>query len=202
MKKVLGIVLLLLVGSIFSGFISKAGSRITARRFIEKNNNPDTSGMVYPVAGKKSFVGSYWGAVRDGGKRKHEGIDIFARKGTLVVAVADGVVVEAGNTARGGKTIWLRSFNDDFYYYYAHLNEQFVRSGQTVKKGEHLGTVGNTGNAKLTPPHLHFGIYSYTGPINPLPYVKNLRKVAIPGKAKKPSQEVRAKRPASKRIAA
>ena len=201
MKKVLGIVLLLLVGSIFSGFISKAGSRITARRFIENNSNPDTSGMVYPVAGKKSFVGSFWGAVRDGGKRKHEGIDIFARKGTPVVAVADGVVVEAGNTARGGKTIWLRSFNDDFYYYYAHLNEQFVRSGQTVKKGEHLGTVGNTGNAKLTPPHLHFGIYSYTGPINPLPYVKNLRKVAIPGNAKKPSQEVRAKQPASRRIA-
>jgi murein DD-endopeptidase MepM/ murein hydrolase activator NlpD len=199
MKNVLGVVLLLLAGSILSGFISKAGSRITANRFIGKNM-PDTAGMVYPVAGKKSFVGSFWGSVRDGGKRKHEGIDIFARKGTPVVAIADGVVVDAGNTPRGGKTVWLRSFNDDYYYYYAHLNEQFVKAGQTVRKGTHLGTVGNTGNAKLTPPHLHFGIYSYTGAINPLPYVKNLPKVAIPGKAKKPSHAVRVKKPAKKRI--
>jgi murein DD-endopeptidase MepM/ murein hydrolase activator NlpD len=184
MKNVLAIVMFLLAGGIFSGFISQAGSRITARRFIERTN-PDTSGMVYPVAGKKSFVGSFWGSVRDGGKRKHEGIDIFARKGTPVVAVANGIVVDAGITPRGGKTVWLRSFNDDFYYYYAHLHEQFVRAGQTVKKGQHLGTVGTTGNAKLTPPHLHFGIYSYSGAINPLPYVKDLQKVSIPVKAKK-----------------
>ena len=206
MKNVLTIVVLLLAGSIFSGFISKAGSKITAKRFIEKrfkeNNIPDTTGMVYPVAGKKSFVGSYWGAVRDGGKRKHEGIDIFARKGTPVVAVSDGVVMEAGSSPRGGKTVWLRSSNDDFYYYYAHLHEQFVTTGQTVKKGQHLGTVGNTGNAKLTPPHLHFGIYSFTGAINPLPYVKNLPKMAMPTKAKKPSQAVQVKKAVKKRIAA
>jgi murein DD-endopeptidase MepM/ murein hydrolase activator NlpD len=200
MKNVMGTVLLFLAGGILSGFISKTGSKITAKPFIEINNNPDTAGMVYPVAGKKSFVGSFWGAVRDGGKRKHEGIDIFARKGTPVVAVADGVVVEAGNTSRGGKTVWLRSFNDDFYYYYAHLNVQLVRSGQTVKKGQHLGTVGNTGNAKLTPPHLHFGIYSFTGAINPLPYVKNLPKMAIPAKTKRPSQALKAKNPVKKRI--
>ena len=201
MKNVLTIVALLLAGSIFSGFISKAGSEITVKRFVG-HNNPDTSGMVYPVAGKKSFIGSFWGAVRDGGKRKHEGIDIFARKGTPVVAVAEGVVVEAGNTPRGGKTVWLRSFNDDFYYYYAHLHEHLVTAGQTVKKGQHLGTVGNTGNAKLTPPHLHFGIYSFTGAVNPLPYIKNLPKVAILAKAKKPSQAVQVKKPIKKRVAA
>lgn len=197
MKSILGVVLLLLAGSISSGFISKASSKITANRFIE-NNNPDTTGMVYPVAGKKSFIGSYWGAMREGGKRKHEGIDIFARKGTPVVAVADGFVVEAGNTPRGGKTVWLRSANNDFYFYYAHLNQQFVKTGQYIKKGEHLGTVGNTGNAKLTPPHLHFGIYSYTGAVNPLPYVKNLPKMAIPNKVKKPSQAMQVKKPAKK----
>ena len=182
MKNVLGIVLLLLAGSIFSGFISKASSEIASKRFIERTNNPDTSSMVFPVAGKKSIIGSFWGAGRDGGKRKHEGIDIFARKGTPVVAVADGIVMEAGNTPRGGKTVWLRSFNDNFYYYYAHLDKHMVQFGETVKKGQHLGTVGNTGNAKLTPPHLHFGIYSYTGAIDPLPYVKHLPKVSIPRK--------------------
>jgi len=201
MKNVLGVVLLLIAGSISSGFISKASSNIIANRLTGTNTSPDTSGMVYPVAGKKSFVGSYWGAVREGGKRKHEGIDIFARKGTPVVAVADGFVVEAGYTPRGGKTVWLRSGNNDFYFYYAHLHQQFVKSGQYVKKGEHLGTVGNTGNAKLTPPHLHFGIYSYTGAVNPLPYVKNLPKVAIPSKAKKSVHSVRIKKPVKKQAA-
>ena len=196
MKSVLGIVLLLIAGSISSGFISKASTSISVNRLT--GTGPDTSGMVYPVAGKKSFIGSYWGAVREGGKRKHEGIDIFARKGTPVVAVADGFVVEAGSTPRGGKTVWLRSGNNDFYFYYAHLHQQFVKSGQYVKKGDHLGTVGNTGNAKLTPPHLHFGIYSYTGAVNPLPYVKNLPKMAIAVKAKKTSQSVRIKKPVKK----
>ena len=188
MKNVLVVVLLLLAGSISSGFISKATSNYTGKLFIEKSA-PDTS-MVFPVAGKRSIIGSFWGAARDGGKRKHEGIDIFARKGTPVVAVADGVVIEAGNTRRGGKTVWLRSFNNDFYYYYAHLNEQFVKGGQTVKKGDFLGSVGTTGNAKLTPPHLHFGVYSYSGAVNPLPHVKDLPKVAIPAKSKKPSQTI------------
>jgi murein DD-endopeptidase MepM/ murein hydrolase activator NlpD len=135
--------------------------------------------MVFPVAGKHSVIGSFWGAVRDGGKRKHEGIDIFAKKGTPVVAITDGIVVEAGNTARGGKTVWLRSLNDEFVYYYAHLDRQVVQAGQYVKKGDSLGTVGKTGNAKFTPPHLHFGIYTYSGPVNPLPIVKNLPKVSI-----------------------
>src|SRR5688500_2029606 len=136
MKSVLAVVLLLLAGSISSGFISKATSNFAGKRFFEKTN-PDTTGMVFPVAGKRSIIGSFWGAARDGGKRKHEGIDIFARKGTPVVAVADGVVVEAGNTPRGGKTVWLRSYSSDFYYYYAHLNVHYVKSGQFVKKGEY-----------------------------------------------------------------
>lgn len=199
MKNILAVVLLLLAGGVSSGFISKATSKYSGKRFIEKATL-DTADMVFPVAGKRSVIGSLWGAARDGGKRKHEGIDIFARKGTPVVAVADGVVVEAGNTTRGGKTVWLRSYSAEFYYYYAHLNEHFVKSGQSVKKGEYLGTVGNSGNAKLTPPHLHFGIYSYTGAVNPLPYVKHLPKVTIPGRAKKPSHAIVKKAPAKVNI--
>lgn len=181
MKNMLAVVMLLLAGSIFSGFISKASSKFSSNLFVERTI-PDTAGMVFPVAGKKSIIGSFWGAGRDGGKRKHEGIDIFARKGTPVVAVADGIVMDAGITPRGGKTVWLRSSNDNHYYYYAHLDKQLVQFGQSVKQGQHLGTVGNTGNAKLTPPHLHFGIYSYTGAIDPLPYVKHLPKLALASK--------------------
>lgn len=141
--------------------------------------------LVFPVAGKKSIIGSFWGAVRDGGKRKHEGIDIFARKGTAVVAVSDGIIVSRGNTPRGGKTLWLQSTGHPMIAYYAHLDQQKVRNGQFVKKGQVIGTVGNTGNAKYTPPHLHFGVYTYRGAVNPLPYVRNSRKVMPPRVAQK-----------------
>ena len=50
----------------------------------------DPLALVFPVAGKKAAVGSFWGAPRDGGKRKHEGIDVFAKKGTPVVAISNG----------------------------------------------------------------------------------------------------------------
>jgi len=43
--------------------------------------------------------------------------------------------------------------------YYAHLDEQWVEPGEFVRAGQALGAVGNTGNARTTPPHLHFGVY-------------------------------------------
>jgi murein DD-endopeptidase MepM/ murein hydrolase activator NlpD len=192
MKNILVVLFLLLAGSISSGYISSASSRYVARR-AGATANP-APGMVFPVAGKRSIIGSFWGATREGGKRKHEGIDIFAAKRTPVVAVNDGIVVDVGNTAKGGKTIWLRSFYDDFYYYYAHLDRQLVRIGESVKKGQYIGTVGNTGNAKLTPPHLHFGIYSFTGAIDPLPHIKDLPKIPLLPKSKKAAQQIASNR--------
>ena len=137
-------------------------------------------GLIYPVASKRSFVGSFWGASRDGGKRSHEGVDIFARKGTPVVAMSDGVVVSVGKGGRGGKTVWLRSFGHSWSEYYAHLDQQKVKVGQFVKKGQVIGTVGNTGNARYTPSHLHFGIYTTDGAINPFPYVKRSSRLSLP----------------------
>jgi len=133
--------------------------------------------LAFPVWGKKSNVGSFWGDVRDGGKRKHRGIDIFAKKGTPVVAITDGIIVEKGNSPRGGKTLWLQSVTHPWTVYYAHLDQHKVKKGQYVKKGDIIGTVGNTGNAKTTPAHLHFGIYTWAGAVDPLPYVKHSPKV-------------------------
>jgi hypothetical protein len=133
--------------------------------------------LAFPVAGKKANIGSYWGESRGGGKRKHEGIDIFARKGTPVVAICDGVIAAVGNEKIGGKTVWLQSDEHPWTAYYAHLDVQKVRTGQIVRKGQVIGTVGKTGNARHTPAHLHFGIYNRRGPVNPLPYVKNSPKV-------------------------
>ena len=150
-----------------------------------------TSGasLGFPVTGSKARIGSFWGADRDGGKRRHEGIDIFAPKRTPVVAAGDGYITSVKEGGIGGKTVWLRLQDKSLTLYYAHLDEQLVTMGQFVKKGEVLGLVGNTGNAKTTPPHLHFGIYTYGGPVDPLQFVDENEKQA----AKVPQKEITAK---------
>jgi murein DD-endopeptidase MepM/ murein hydrolase activator NlpD len=136
--------------------------------------------LAFPVAGTKSRIRDLWGASRAGGIRRHKGIDIHARKGTPVVAVCDGVIVERANTLVGGKTLWLKSADYGWKAYYAHLDKQLVKEGQHVRKGQVIGTIGNTGNARTTPAHLHYGISGNKGWVNPLPYVKHSPKVAAP----------------------
>lgn len=149
--------------------------------------------LAFPVAGKRSHVGSFWGDDRDGGRRSHEGIDIFARKGTPVVAISDGIIVDKGVTPRGGRILWLQSSHYPMQAYYAHLDQWHVRAGQYVRKGQVIGTVGKSGNARTTPPHLHFGLYTEDGAVNPYPYVKHSPKVAV--------KPIRKKTAASKRTA-
>lgn len=138
----------------------------------------------FPVAGNKAKTGSFWGASRDGGKRSHEGIDIFAPKRTPVIASEDGFVTGVREGGIGGKVVWQRVSGKNISLYYAHLDKQLVREGQYVKKGDTLGLVGNTGNAKHTPSHLHFGIYTFGGPVDPFPFVNPAIKKA-PELAKK-----------------
>ena len=127
----------------------------------------------FPVAEKgNTAVQSFWGAARDGGRRNHEGIDIFAPRGTAVVAATEGRVSSTGNKGLGGKQVWLRDSKRGNSLYYAHLDSIIARPGMRVSPGDTLGLVGNTGNARTTPPHLHFGIYKgYRGAQDPLPYV-------------------------------
>lgn len=157
--------------------------------------------LVFPVAGTKSYIRDKWGASRAGGLRRHKGIDIHARKGTPVLAVADGIIVSRDHTPIGGKTLWLKSSQHSWTAYYAHLDQQYVKEGQRVRKGQVIGTVGNTGNARTTPPHLHFGISGSKGWVNPLPYVKDATKITarVPQKkkvasAKKTTPSKRARR--------
>ncbi len=96
--------------------------------------------------------------VVDGGNRNHEGVDIFAAKGTPVVAVANGFVTRTGNQGLGGKQVWLRDSSSGNAYYYAHLDSILTESGKQVRINDTLGFVGNTGNAAGGSPHLHFGI--------------------------------------------
>ena len=130
--------------------------------------------LAFPVAGKDSrAVLSFWGAERDGGARNHQGVDIFARRGTPVTAAAPGVITNTGITTLGGKVVWLRDARRGQSLYYAHLDSQIVRAGQSVDIGDTLGLVGNTGNARTTSPHLHFGIYRRgEGAIDPFAFIQ------------------------------
>lgn len=127
----------------------------------------------FPVAGGNNRnVQSLWGAVRDGGRRSHEGVDIFAPRGTPVIAVTDGRITSSGERGLGGKQVWLRDSKRGLSLYYAHLDSITPLGNASVKTGDTLGFVGNTGNARTTPPHLHFGIYKgYRGAVNPFPHI-------------------------------
>lgn len=132
-------------------------------------------GYLFPVAGKgNAAITSFWGADRDGGGRKHEGIDIVAKRGTPLVAVTDGRITSTGDRGLGGKQVWLRDAVFKKSVYYAHLDSIAARDGQQVKKGDTLGFVGNTGNAITTIPHLHFGVYGNSGATDPYLFVKQL----------------------------
>ncbi|MBC7873015.1 MAG: M23 family metallopeptidase [Ferruginibacter sp.] len=144
----------------------------------------------FPVAGSKARVGSVWGDSRDGGERSHEGIDIFAAKLTPVIAAADGYISRVNDGGLGGKTVNLKVADRNLSLYYAHLDKQLVQEGQQVKKGDTLGLVGNTGNAKNTPAHLHFGIYSFGGAIDPLPFVNKIVKTAPAPVAKNLTRQI------------
>lgn len=128
--------------------------------------------LAFPVKpGTERDIGSKFGAPRDAGARSHHGIDIFAKRGTPVVAAAGGFVNRVSETDIGGKVVWLRDTNGHSLYY-AHLDSQAVSSGMRVSAGDTLGFVGNTGNARTTPPHLHFGVYSRgEGPVDPYWFV-------------------------------
>ncbi|WP_082120755.1 M23 family metallopeptidase [Pedobacter sp. BMA] len=133
--------------------------------------------LAFPTQSKSSkSIGSYWGDGRDNNARKHEGVDIFGTFRSPVVAIADGTVTRVNENNLGGKVVWLRPKGRDYTLYYAHLDQQIATEGQDVKTGDTLGLMGNTGNAKNTPTHLHFGIYTSAGAINPLPFIDPVTK--------------------------
>lgn len=126
----------------------------------------------FPVSATgKPHIESFWGANRDEGARKHEGIDIFAPKGTPAIAAANGTITSVSENKLGGLVVMMRPDEKDYTLYYAHLSKQIAHDGQAVKTGDTLGLVGNTGNAAGGPTHLHFGIYTFGGAIDPLPFV-------------------------------
>lgn len=131
-------------------------------------------------------VNAFFGARRDGGARSHQGVDIFAPRRTPVLAVADGIATYRANDL-GGHSVWVSA--PGVSYYYAHLERVAVGGGQRVKAGDIIGYVGNSGNARSTEPHLHFGIYEWgKNPIDPLPLLQSHRFEDIPGAEIEPTE--------------
>lgn len=128
-------------------------------------------------AAKPAALRDSWHASRSGGRR-HEGIDIFAPRGTPVHATTEGIVIRRGRNTLGGKVIWVLGPGGQRHYF-AHLDRLAqVAVGERVRPATVLGFVGNTGNASSTAPHLHYGIYGRTGAINPFPLLAAARKPA------------------------
>lgn len=130
--------------------------------------------LSFPVQGRNSRqISSFFGAPRDGGRRRHEGVDIFAPRGTPALASVNGVVTGVGTGNLGGNVVFLSDPERNIRLYYAHLDRQNVSNGQRVSIGDTVGFVGNTGNARTTGSHLHFGIYGFdTGATDPLPFIR------------------------------
>lgn len=119
------------------------------------------SDLLIPVSGvAPSQLTSTYEDSRADGARLHQAIDIMSPRGTPVMAAAPGTIEKLFQSNDGGNTIYLRSEDRRTIYYYAHLDSYAsgIAEGQKVGRGQTLGTVGSTGNASETAPHLHFAI--------------------------------------------
>jgi murein DD-endopeptidase MepM/ murein hydrolase activator NlpD len=145
--------------------------------------------FVFPVAAHADWGDTYGGERSDVPGGWHHGDDLFAPLGTPVVAVADGTIFAVGWNRVGGWRLWLVDHaGNDFYY--AHLSgyTTLARNNRSVRRGDVIGFVGNTGDAFTTQPHLHFEVHptgllylGYDGAVDPTTY---LRSWALPQRVK------------------
>jgi len=124
---------------------------------------------VWPVLG---WVTSEFGARTSpfGNEREfHKGIDIATKYGRVIQAPADGVVVEAAHQQDVGQMIRI-DHGYGISTFYGHLSKAIVRPGATVRRGDRIGHVGNTGRS--TGSHLHYAVMLKGVPVNPRKYLK------------------------------
>lgn len=126
----------------------------------------------FPVAGEATWANDWHAARCNPSPHLHMGIDIFARAGTPLVAVADGRVTQKGVGAVSGLKIEITAA-DGTEFFYAHLSgfAPEITLGQPVATGDVIGYMGTTGNAEGTSPHLHLEIQPQGVPVPPKPFV-------------------------------
>ncbi len=145
--------------------------------------------LAVPISGiGRGQIRDSWGDPRDNGLREHHGTDVMAPANTAVLAAAPGTVEKLWSSAAGGTTVYVRAPARNWTYYYAHLSGYApgLHEGQTIRTGDVLGYVGDTGNAGAGNFHLHFGL-THTTPdqhwyegvdVDPYPYLAGKR---LPG---------------------
>lgn len=149
----------------------------------EKYQHLDLDGRSFPIPSRYTYsYRSTWGYPRGwGGRRIHEGTDIFASHGTPVLSTGYGIIEVIGWNRYGGWRIGMRDMSN-VYHYFAHLSsfKKGLKQGDIVEPGEVIGYVGSSGYGKpgtsgKFPPHLHYGMYRETGgnewAFDPYPYL-------------------------------
>ena len=139
----------------------------------ELSRMPRPTSLPVPVQGVEAArIADTFGAPR-GRDRTHQGVDIFAPRGTPVRSATHGVVVSVREGGLGGRQVWVLGPAGERHYY-AHLEDwaPHLADRRIVQAGEVLGFVGDSGNAKGTPPHLHYGIYGPQGAYDALPLLR------------------------------
>ncbi len=130
---------------------------------------PAENSLLSPLLGQ--HLTDTWGAARSEG-RQHEGIDIFADRGTPIQATTQGIVKKVGNNNLGGRVVVIVGPGGAGHYY-AHLEDYAdIEPNDWVNAGDTIGYVGDSGNAKGTPPHVHYGIYINGRAVNPYPLLQ------------------------------
>lgn len=142
------------------------------RTLFELSRLPAPEALQVPVDGVAAEdIADTWGAAR-GADRTHEGVDIFAARGTPVRSTTRGVVLRVDERGLGGRQVWVLGPARQRHYY-AHLEDWApgLQARDVVWPGTLLGTVGDSGNARGTAPHLHYGIYDGDA-LDPLPLLR------------------------------
>jgi len=156
---------------------------VSATPFVPVMPSSSPGKLIIPVLGvRPEQLRDTFSEARSEG-RVHDAIDIAAPKGTFVIAAADGPIVKLFHSERGGTTIYQLSANQELVFYYAHLSHYAdgLAEGNTVRQGDVIAYVGDTGNAGAGNYHLHFSIATVSDPkrywegtnINPYPLLRN-----------------------------
>ncbi len=168
-------------GRLALAVVTLAAMLFTASAQVDTSR--DVYPLVFPVAGRNNWTDTF-GAPRSGG-RTHKGTDIFAEKGTPVVAAADGVITKISVGTLAGRYIKI-THDDGWSTYYIHLNNDTpgtddgalnqtlpgIAVGVRVTAGQVIDLVGDSGNAEETPSHLHFELHTPDGTaIDPAPHL-------------------------------
>ncbi len=132
-------------------------------------------GWLMPVAGPNEYSNSFLVKRTNNKTGIHGAIDIYAKKGTPIVAPVGGKVLSVRYSDIGGYTARILG-DDGLTYYFAHMDgDAVVQAGSRITAGSHIGFVGDSGNARGTKPHLHFSVRKGSQLVNPYSYLQGSR---------------------------